>query len=148
MKLHKVLCPIDFSPTSDNALRLAAALARESQAELAIVYVDEGPLAYDAGIAGFVESQEDQISTSQRLKAAGNSVHGVNWHDHQLQGDPADEIVRLAEEEGVDLIVMATHGHTGLMRVLMGSVAESVVRRAPCPVLTLKQPAVIADDSE
>lgn len=58
---------------------------------------------------------------------------------HRLvMGNPADEIVRLAEEENADLIVMATHGRTGIGRVLMGSVAEAVVRRAKCPVFTLK----------
>jgi nucleotide-binding universal stress UspA family protein len=60
--------------------------------------------------------------------------------EHKLMtGDPAAEIVRLAESEGADMIVMATHGRTGLRRLLMGSVAEAVVRRAACPVLTVKQ---------
>jgi universal stress protein A len=62
-------------------------------------------------------------------------------HEHRLiTGDPATAIARVAEEEGAELIVMGTHGRTGLLRLLMGSVAEAVVRRAPCPVLTLKQP--------
>jgi nucleotide-binding universal stress UspA family protein len=69
-------------------------------------------------------------------------------HEHRLlYGDPASEIVRLAGEEQVDLIVMGTHGRTGLMRLLMGSVAEAVVRRAPCPVLTIREPHEVPADT-
>ena len=61
--------------------------------------------------------------------------------EHRLvMGNPAEEIVRLADEEGADLIVMATHGRAGFKRLLMGSVAEEVVRRAKCPVFTFKPP--------
>ena len=61
-----------------------------------------------------------------------------------LVGDPAEAIVQQAEAEHADMIVMGTHGRTGLTRMLMGSVAEAVVRRAACPVLTVKQPAAVA----
>lgn len=64
----------------------------------------------------------------------------VKFEHHLVTGDPASAVVRLAEEENVDLIVMGTHGRTGLRRLLMGSVAEAIVRRAKCAVLTLKQP--------
>jgi universal stress protein A len=60
-----------------------------------------------------------------------------------LEGEPAREVVQFAEREHVDLIVLGTHGRTGLARVLMGSVAENVVRRAPCPVLVVKQPLAL-----
>lgn len=63
---------------------------------------------------------------------------------HKLMiGDPAEAIIQLAEADDVDFVVMGTHGRTGLTRLLMGSVAEAVVRRAPCPVLTVKQPAPV-----
>jgi nucleotide-binding universal stress UspA family protein len=62
----------------------------------------------------------------------------VAYEHHVVMGDPATEIIQLARSEGADLIVMGTHGRTGLTRLMMGSVAEAVVRRAPCPVLTLK----------
>jgi len=70
-------------------------------------------------------------------------LHRVDtyFEHHLLSGDPGSELVHFAERENIDLIVMGTHGRTGLTRLLMGSVAEAVVRRAPCPVLTLKQPA-------
>jgi len=61
-----------------------------------------------------------------------------------LAGDPAEALIRLAQTEDVDMIVMGTHGRRGLTRLLMGSVAEAVVRAAPCPVLTVKQPAHVA----
>jgi nucleotide-binding universal stress UspA family protein len=63
---------------------------------------------------------------------------------HLLAGDPAEAIIRTAEQEGVDIIVIGTHGRTGLTRLLMGSVAEAIVRRATCPVLTVKQPTPVA----
>ena len=74
----------------------------------------------------------------EKIKPADPKVQYVH---RMVTGDPATEIVRVAKEEGVDLIVMSTHGRSGLTRVLMGSVAELVVRRAECPVLTFKQPA-------
>ena len=70
-------------------------------------------------------------------------------HEHRLlHGDPIGEIVRLAEQEHVDMIVMGTHGRTGLSRLLMGSVAEAVVRRADCPVLVVKHPVEGEDEAE
>ncbi len=68
----------------------------------------------------------------------------VPYEHRQISGEPASAIVRLAKDEDVDMIVMGTHGRTGLSRFLMGSVAEAVVRRADCPVVTYKQPATKA----
>ena len=65
----------------------------------------------------------------------------VPYQHRLITGEPASAIARLAEDENVDMIVMGTHGRSGLSRLLMGSVAEAVVRRAKCPVLTYKQPA-------
>ena len=73
----------------------------------------------------------------EKIKPSDPKVQFVHT---MVTGDPATEIVRVAKDEGVDLIVMSTHGRSGLTRVLMGSVAELVVRRASCPVLTFKQP--------
>jgi nucleotide-binding universal stress UspA family protein len=74
------------------------------------------------------------------------SESDVQCERRLLMGDPATEIVALAEEENVDLIVMGTHGRTGIKRLLMGSVAEAVVRRASCPVFTYKQPRQVASE--
>ena len=85
--------------------------------------------------------QNPAVEDLERMLRAIKPVDPAVAFEHRLvNGDPATEIVRLAEEEGVDMIVLGTHGRTGLYRLLMGSVAEAIVRRAMCPVLTFKQP--------
>jgi len=137
---RKILFPTDFSHTGDAALDLATSLARERGATLLIVHVEEPPAAYGGGemYYGMPDpATEDLKKMLSEIVPGDPQVH----HEHRLiTGDPAVAIARLAEQEGVELIVMGTHGRTGLLRLLMGSVAEAVVRRAPCPVLTLKQP--------
>jgi len=137
---RKILFPTDFSHTGDAALDLATSLARERGATLLIVHVEEPPAAYGGGemYYGMPDpATEDLKKMLTEIVPGDPQVH----HEHRLiTGDPAVAIARLAEQEGVELIVMGTHGRTGLLRLLMGSVAEAVVRRAPCPVLTLKQP--------
>jgi nucleotide-binding universal stress UspA family protein len=86
------------------------------------------------------ETPKEAAELRHRLDAVRPSVPNVTAEHVLLTGDEATEIVRLAVDEGFDLIVMGTHGRTGLSRLLMGSVAEQVLRRAPCPVLTVKQP--------
>ncbi len=74
------------------------------------------------------------------LKKVVPSDPGVPYEHHLVVGDPATSISELAKSQGADLIVMGTHGRTGLRRLLMGSVAEAIVRRAPCPVFIMKEP--------
>jgi nucleotide-binding universal stress UspA family protein len=140
MKIATILFPTDFSVPSEAALQVATALAQESGARLVITHVknDDLPTRASGGSIS-VPSDVDETSLTRML----DEIHptGDVQHKHVLlSGDPAEEILRLAERERADLIVMSTHGRTGLSRMLMGSVAEDVVRRAPCPVLTLKQP--------
>ena len=139
MKLARILCPIDFSKSSEAALKYAAAMARDSAAELVLVHVDEGPLAYDAGMLGFVEPETD-LEPEGQLRANAQTLQDLACLVCTLEGEPAAQIVQLARDEDVDLIVLGTHGRTGLARLLMGSIAEAVLRGAPCPVLALKQP--------
>jgi universal stress protein A len=137
----KIVYPTDFSEFGQHALEMATALARDSGATLVVCHVEETPLAYGGGElyvpAEPVDRQalERKLSEVRPLDAAVPCVHKL------LIGDPADAIVQLADAEHADFIVMGTHGRTGLSRLLMGSVAEAVVRRANCPVLTVKQPA-------
>lgn len=140
MTVRKILFPTDFSHTGDAALALAASLARERGATLLIVHVEEPPAAYGAGemYYGMPDPVTDDLR--QMLKEVVPDDTSVPVEHRLITGDPASAIVRLAKEEGAELIVMGTHGRTGLLRLLMGSVAEVVVRRAPCPVLTLRQP--------
>ncbi len=141
MSVRKILFPTDFSHTGDAALELATSLARERGATLLIVHVEEPPAAYGGGemYYGMPEPATEDLNLMLRDVAPFDPL--VRCEHRLLVGDPTSIILQCAEEEGVELIVMGTHGRTGLMRLLMGSVAEAVVRRASCPVLTYKQPS-------
>lgn len=140
MNLKLILVSTDFSTSSDAALAMATALARDSGAKLLIVHVEEIPLA--TGGAEYLYSVPEPAT--QELKKMLSEVvpkdPNVPFEHRLLAGDAAEAIVRTAEQDKVDMIVLGTHGRTGLTRLLMGSVAEAVVRRAGCPVLTVKQP--------
>ena len=140
MKTKRILCPIDFSTHSDAALAYASTLAKEASAKLLLVYVDDSQVPYDAGFAGYVPPPDETELLEKRLNETVPAIPGVECEHHLLFGYPADAIVEFAKTHQIDLIVMGTHGRTGVVRLLRGSVAEAVVRRAECPVLTLKQP--------
>ena len=141
MKMNKILFPSDFSHTGDAALEMAAALARDAGATLVIVHVEEHPTAYGGGEFYYGLPEPVIADLRRMLKEVQPTGLRVPCQHRLITGEPAAAIVRLAEDENVDMIVMGTHGRTGLSRLLMGSVAEAVVRRAKCPVLTYKQPA-------
>jgi nucleotide-binding universal stress UspA family protein len=133
----KILYPTDFSPYSNQAYFHAVALADKHGASLTIVYV------YAPGF-GTPEATADGEKDRQYWQSQLEQIRPVDSHipvRHVfLEGDPATEIVRFAADAGIDLIVMGTHGRTGLERLLMGSVAEKVMREAPCSVLVVKLP--------
>jgi universal stress protein A len=137
---QKILFPTDFSHASDAALDLATSQARERGATLLIVHVEEPPAAYGGGEMYYGMPDPATEDLNRMLLEVLPTDPAVPYEHHLITGDPAVAIARLAEQENVELIVMGTHGRTGLLRLLMGSVAEAVVRRATCPVLTLKQP--------
>lgn len=141
MNAQKILFPTDFSSSSEAALGLATTLARDCGGKLLIMHVEE--LLPATGGAEFIYSIPERPTEELREKL--NEVlptdPQVPYEHILLSGDAADEIVRTAESENCDMIVIGTHGRRGLTRLLMGSVAEAVVRRAKCPVLTVKQPA-------
>ncbi len=141
MKANKILFPTDFSHTGDAALEMATALARDAGATIIIVHAEEPPTAYGGGelYYGLPEPATDELL--KMLRKIEPADPAVPYEHRLISGDPAHAIVRLAKEENVDMIVMGTHGRSGLSRMLMGSVAEAIVRRAECPVLTYKQPA-------
>ena len=140
----KILVPVDFSLHSDEAIRYAADLARRYEAPLTLVHAYQ-PIAY-ALPEGFVVYTPDHFAnmlTEFRkqlhvAKAAAEAAGAARVEIDLLQGDVASEIVQAVTEGGHDLIVMGTHGRTGASHLLMGSIAEKVVRRAPCPVLTVR----------
>jgi len=143
--MSTVLFPTDFSTASDAALSQAEAIAKQSGAELLIIHVEEPPLAYGGGelYYGLPEPTSDRIQ--KMLADVRPKDPEVKFKHRLMMGDPAGEIVRVAGEEKVDSIVLGTHGRTGLSRLLMGSVAEGVVRRAPCPVLVYRETARLVD---
>ncbi|HTN74247.1 MAG TPA: universal stress protein, partial [Pirellulaceae bacterium] len=130
----------DFSHTGDAALTMAADLASANNAMLYIVHVEEPPAYYGGGemYYGMLDpTTDEQIKMLEAVKPADPTVQ---FQHRLLSGEPASALVAFAESEQIDLIVLGTHGRGGLSRLLMGSVAEAVVRRASCPVLTFKQP--------
>ena len=139
MNYHRILFATDFSPASEAALKYATALARDSGARLLIVHVEELPTPYAGGEMMLPQPEYPNPEIRKMLEAVVPTDKNVAYEHHLLLGTAAEDIVRIATEEKADLSVIGTHGRTGLKRVLMGSVAEAVMRHAHCPVLTLKQ---------
>lgn len=140
MKAKKILFPTDFSGCSDASLEYATALARDMDASLLIIHVEEPPMAYGGGEMYYGVSEPDFAKLGRMLAMIAPTDPAVPCEHRLLSGNPVRTIVELATEEEVELIVLGTHGRTGFRSLLMGSIAEAVVRTAPCPVLTLKQP--------
>ncbi len=136
-----ILVPTDFSTASDAVFPHAEALAKQKSASLLILHVEEPPLAYGGGelYYGLPEPNSERIL--KMLEGVRPADQTVAFTHRLAMGDPAGEIVRIAAEEGVEMIVLGTHGRSGMARMLMGSVAETVVRRAPCPVLVYRAAA-------
>ncbi|MEQ8787043.1 MAG: universal stress protein [Pirellulaceae bacterium] len=141
MDISTIIFPTDFSHTGDAALAFATALARDSGAKLLIVHVEEPPVAYGGGEMYYGIPEPATEDLRKMLHEVTPTDPQVPYEHRLITGEPAAAIARLAESEHADLIVLGTHGRTGLTRLLMGSVAEAIVRRASCPVLTYKQPA-------
>jgi nucleotide-binding universal stress UspA family protein len=140
MKAGKILFPTDFSHSSDAALAYATALCRDSGAAMLIVHVEEPPINYGGGEMYYGVPEPNADALRKMLQAVVPTQQEVRYEHRLVTGDPATEIVRIADAEHVDLIVLGAHGRSGFSRLLMGSVAEVVVRKATCPVLTFKPP--------
>jgi nucleotide-binding universal stress UspA family protein len=144
--ITKILVPVDFSAHSDRALRYATTLAHRLGAKLALLHVVEDPFVTGAWssevyvpnvpelLDNLIKGAERQLAT---LKASA-ATHGLAAETAVITGRPAHTIVEHAKDGDFDLIVMGTHGRTGLSHVVMGSVAERVVQKAHCPVLTMR----------
>jgi universal stress protein A len=142
-KLKQILVPIDFSDCSKKALQYALPLAKEHQAALTLLYVV--PPAYGAGEYGGIDYAQLEASMKEGgdkelARLAVDEVRGEVPADTLVQvGSPSRQIVETARSLPADLIVISTHGRTGLKHVLLGSVAEHVVQRAPCPVFVVRE---------
>ena len=144
MLVQHVLVPIDFSATADRALEYAIALAQQLHARLTLLHVLHlNPLAMGEMSTGmpatYLEAQETEAH--QLLQASLDRVQhaGLQGDSLLVQGTPTQAIAETAGEQRVDLIIMGTHGRAGLAHVFLGSVAEHVIRHAPCPVLIIRK---------
>jgi nucleotide-binding universal stress UspA family protein len=146
IELKRILVPTDFSEHSERAAVYAAELAKRYGAEIHCIHVSDIPadlLAtstyYMTGPSEqFVEQVRDESKKSLDAFAAKN-FPGLEAKAVFLEGRPFVEIIRYTRDEKIDLVVIATHGRSGLKHALFGSVAEKVVRKAPCPVLVVKR---------
>jgi len=140
LPIHTILFATDFSESAQWAFPLACSLGRDSGARVVVLYVLRPPL-WDEEIQAErhpEEYYEGAWEALRRMQAPDDNVRV----EHRLEeGDAANVILDVAQEIEAGLIVMASHGRTGLIRVLFGSVAEQVLRRSACPVLTVKPPA-------
>ena len=139
LAVKTILHPTDFSAQADTALELARTLARDYAARVILMHVREISSAAYGDFGGFpINAGEDRKELQAQL-AELKRRHEPEVVDYFLaDGDPATEIVARAKKNSCDMIIMGTHGRTGLARLLMGSVAEQVVRKASCPVLIVK----------
>lgn len=144
--IKKVLVPIDFSDYSKSALKYAVNFAKSFNAEIILVYVVE-PVIYPPDFSmgqiamPSINAEWDDRAKDELQKLAKSDITGAgNVKTIIKTGKPFVEIIETAKEEDVDLIIIATHGHSGVEHILFGSTAEKVVRKAPCPVLTLREP--------
>ncbi len=147
IKLNRILLPTDFSEYSSAAKKYACAFADQFHAELHLLHViqDLAPLVPEPGVV--VPPPPDYLrELEQNAQAMLERVLDPDWSAGKTilravrQGPPFLEIVRYAKEADIDLVVIGTHGRSGLAHVFMGSVAEKVVRKSPCPVLTVRHP--------
>jgi nucleotide-binding universal stress UspA family protein len=144
--IKKVLVPIDFSDYSKSSLRYAINFAKQFNAEIYLIYVVE-PVIYPPDFSmgqiaiPSVNAEWDERAREELKNLAKTEIpEGVTVKTILKNGKPFLEIIDTASEENIDLIIIATHGHSGVEHILFGSTAEKVVRKAPCPVLTLREP--------
>jgi nucleotide-binding universal stress UspA family protein len=138
-----ILHPTDFSESSQAALEVARSLARDLGSRLVLLHVAPLEVYVSGMMASEIDVQIDRDALEETRKRLDGPDLKYSVETRLSRGDASDEIVRQAEELGCGLIVMGTHGRTGLGKLLMGNVAESVLPRAHCPVLVVKVPNVI-----
>jgi nucleotide-binding universal stress UspA family protein len=143
--IHTILHATDFSERSEYALEFACALSRDYSAQLVILHVDTWPtVGFKDGVVVLPDHKQSLNWARQKLNHLHLPDANIPVDLRVKQGDPATLIVQTAEECHADLIVIGAHGHSALGRLLMGSVTEEVLRKAQCPVLTVKTPIASA----
>jgi nucleotide-binding universal stress UspA family protein len=144
-----ILHPTDFSAPSEYAWRLACCLARDHGARLMLAHVRPVSTLYYSTTPLPPDSLSELEVRHQLQEVLPTNSH-LSVDRFLLEGDPCSALLEFLEEHPADLVVMGSHGRTGINRLVMGSVAEELVRRAPCPVLIVKQPVpeTIAEPAE
>jgi nucleotide-binding universal stress UspA family protein len=148
LSIRRILFPTDFSEPAEYAWSYALTFAQEFGAEVHLLHVVAPPprlteaYAVNFDPARLVESLTAEATGSMDRQVETAKSRGLVFRREVRQGVDYHEIIDYAAKHDIDLIVMATHGRTGLAHVLLGSVAEKVVRKAPCPVLTIKHPSL------
>ncbi|HHT9129906.1 MAG TPA: universal stress protein [Candidatus Brocadiaceae bacterium] len=146
IKLKKILCPIDFSACSTHALSYAIDLSVKENASLYLIHVIETHVSGIGDILKQLDLLFDDKQIEDNLKVRLINLLPDNVRKNTFvepivaKGIPFVEIINTAKDKQTDLIVMGTHGKTGLEYILIGSVAERVIQRAPCPVLSIRLP--------
>jgi nucleotide-binding universal stress UspA family protein len=148
MATQHFLVPIDFSEYADYALEYAMALASKLDARITLLHVIQSmPLGgADMGVTlpyAYLQDLEAELRTNLESYRTRVTTAGLEGEMVLVHGIPFHEIIETAKAQQVNLIIMGTHGRTGLSHVFLGSVAEKVVRMAPCPVLVARQPTVV-----
>jgi nucleotide-binding universal stress UspA family protein len=140
LPIKTILHPTDFSGPSEYAFQVACSLARDYGAKLVVLHVDMPPVTIGEVISYMEpdEYKEKLWAEFRRLEASEPAIRDLRVETKLVEGNPAKEILKAAREIKPELVVMGTHGRTGLDRLLMGSVAEEVVRKCSVPVLTVK----------
>jgi len=145
----KILVPTDFSVYADNALKQAIDIAKQNNAKIYLLHViDDGfqqctvDYCLNEGdvqriLTESVKSAQEKLQ--QEAKKVVDSNSGIEIVYDAIRGIPYEEIIREQEEKGIDLIVIASHGKTGILKNLLGGVADKVMKRAKCPVLLVRQ---------
>ena len=138
-KFRKILCPVAFDNSSRAALEIACELA-EASATVHLLHVARVPTPdMDVPLPFNADPRWERTARTKLERIARDKLEGkVRYQLHVVSGTPDDDVVRMANEIGADLIVMATHGRKGLSHFILGSVAERVMREADCPVLTMR----------
>jgi len=144
--IKTILVPTDFSDYSKVSLPLAVDLAKKYGAKLVVLHVfDEelfAPIFFEAGGKAeeyFIRIRNDFDAAVEQF-LDGIDTESIEVESHLANGTPFVEVIRFAREKGIDLIIMGTHGKSGLAHALLGGVAEKVVRKSPCPVMVVRHP--------
>jgi nucleotide-binding universal stress UspA family protein len=140
LAIRTILHPTDFSPQSGAAFQVACALARDYVARLVLLHVHPPDMIYGEGYVLPPDPEVVREELQEQLDRLRPPDPAIPVERLLREGDAAREILHTAREIGADVIVLGTHGRAGVGRLLMGSVAEAVLRKAPCPVLAVKTP--------